>query len=246
MTILYLDCGMGAAGDMLSAALLELLPDRDAFVDELNALNIPGTRFTAEQGKKGGIVGTHMKVTVHGIEEGEEHHHHSTLGNIREIVESLTLPTMVKLDILAVYREIAQAESLVHGQSVEQVHFHEVGAMDAVADITATCLLLSRLGPDRVVVSPIHVGSGQVRCAHGLLPVPAPATTYILRGIPIYGGQIPGELCTPTGAALIRHFATDYGPLPPMRIQSIGYGLGKKDFSTPNCLRALLGTEAKL
>ena len=244
MKTLYLDCGMGAAGDMLTAALLELLPDRDAFVEELNALGIPGVGFSAEKCEKCGILGTHMAVTVHGEEEDSDHplhHHHGHLGDIRGIVSSLPIPTMVKLDILSVYEEIAQAESHVHGVPVEQIHFHEVGTMDAIADVTAVCLLLHRLAPDKIIVSPVHVGSGQVRCAHGILPVPAPATAYLLRGIPIYGGSIAGELCTPTGAALIKHFATEFGEMPVMTVSAIGYGMGKKEFPRANCVRALLG-----
>ena len=241
MRTLYLDCGMGAAGDMLTAALLELLPDRDAFVEELNTLSIPGASFSAEKCEKCGILGTHMAVTVHGEEESDHPHHHGHLVDIRGIVSSLPIPTMVKLDILSVYEEIAQAESHVHGVPVEQIHFHEVGTMDAIADVTAVCLLLHRLAPDKIIVSPVHVGSGQVRCAHGILPVPAPATAYLLRGIPIYGGSIAGELCTPTGAALIKHFATEFGEMPVMTVSAIGYGMGKKEFPRANCVRALLG-----
>ncbi|MDY4508313.1 MAG: nickel pincer cofactor biosynthesis protein LarC [Candidatus Faecousia sp.] len=241
MRTLYLDCSMGAAGDMLTAALLELLPDRDAFVEELNTLSIPGVSFSAEKCEKCGILGTHMAVTVYGEEESDHPHHHGHLGDIRGIVSSLPIPTMVKLDILSVYEEIAQAESHVHGVPVEQIHFHEVGTMDAIADVTAVCLLLHRLAPDKIIVSPVHVGSGQVRCAHGILPVPAPATAYLLRGIPIYGGSIAGELCTPTGAALIKHFATEFGEMPVMTVSAIGYGMGKKDFPRANCVRALLG-----
>ena len=243
MKTLYFDCGMGAAGDMLTAALLELLPDRDGFVEELNALSIPGVKYIAEKCEKCGITGSHMKVTVHGGEEDSDrhHHHHGSMGDIRGIVSGLPIPTMVKLDIMSVYEEIAQAESHVHGVPVEHIHFHEVGTMDAVADVTAVCLLLHKLAPDKIVASPIHVGSGQVRCAHGILPVPAPATAYLLRGIPIYGGEIQGELCTPTGAALLRHFAAEFGDMPVMRISAIGYGMGKKDFPRANCVRAMLG-----
>lgn len=242
MRTLYLDCGMGAAGDMLTAALLELLPKPEAFVAELNGLGIPGVVFTAEKCEKCGISGTHMSVKIHGYEEGEEHPHtHGTMYDIRSIVEGLPIPTMVKLDILSVYEEIAQAESHVHGVPVNQIHFHEVGTLDAVADVTAVCLLLHRLAPDQILASPVHVGSGTVKCAHGILPVPAPATAYLLRGIPMYGGEISGELCTPTGAALLRHFVTEFGKMPPMRVEAIGYGMGKKDFPRANCVRALLG-----
>lgn len=241
MTTLYLDCGMGAAGDMLTAALLELLPDPAGFVAELNALGIPGVKYTAQKNVKCGITGTHMQVTVHGEEEGSHSHHHGSMGDIRAIVSGLPIPPMVKLNILAVYEEIAQAESHVHGVPVTQIHFHEVGAMDAVADVTAVCLLLHRLDVDRIMASPVHVGSGQVRCAHGILPVPAPATAWILRDVPIYGGSIQGELCTPTGAAILKHFVDAFGELPPMEVSAIGYGMGKKDFPRANCVRAMLG-----
>lgn len=250
MKTLYLDCGMGAAGDMLAAALMELLPDPDAFLQELNALGIPEVSFARETSVKCGITGTHFRVSVSGTEEDEHlhsqshthsHHHHSSMADIRSIVSKLPIPTMVKLDILSVYHEIAKAESHVHGVAVDQIHFHEVGSMDAIADITAVCLLMNRLEPDTVVASPIHVGIGTVRCAHGILPVPAPATAEILRDIPIYGGNIRGELCTPTGAALLKHFVNQFTDMPPMRVRAIGYGMGKKDFERANCVRAMLG-----
>jgi uncharacterized protein (TIGR00299 family) protein len=243
MKTLYIDCGMGAAGDMLTAALLELLPNKDAFLKKLNSLGIPGVKFIAEKSVKCGIVGTHMRVVVHGEEETEAMHchHHGSMSDIRSIVSRLAIPAMVKLDILSVYEEIAQAESHVHGVPVEQIHFHEVGTMDAIADITAVCLLMHELNADRIIASAVHVGSGQVRCAHGILPVPAPATAQILRDVPIYGGSIKGELCTPTGAALLKHFVTQFGDMPAMKVKAIGYGMGKKDFERANCVRVLLG-----
>ncbi len=241
MKTLYFDCAMGAAGDMLTAALLELHPSPRAFVATLNNLGLPSVVFTPEKCEKCGITGTHMKVSVHGEEEGEHHHHHG-LVDVEAIVSRLAVPARVRQDILAVYRRIAQAESQVHGVEVSQVHFHEVGAMDAIADVTAVCLLLHELAPEKIAASPIHVGSGTVRCAHGVLPVPAPATAVLLQGIPTYGGQIQGELCTPTGAALLAHFVTEFGPQPAMAVEKIGYGCGKKDFPQANCLRAMLGT----
>lgn len=267
MKTLYLDCSMGAAGDMLAAALLELLPDPDAFVAELNALAIPGVRFSREASVKCGITGTHLQVTVHGEEEdahdhhhahshdhhhdhahahhhdhAHSHHHHASLHDIEHIVRGhLSLPATVADNVMAVYRLIADAESKAHGKPVSEIHFHEVGTMDAIADITAVCLLMHRLAPDEIIVSPVHVGSGQVHCAHGILPVPAPATATILQDVPIYGGSIQGELCTPTGAALLKHFASRFGEMPVMRTSAIGYGMGKKDFPAANCVRALLG-----
>lgn len=244
MKTLYLDCSMGAAGDMLTAALLELLDDPADFVAELNGLGLPGVEFTAVPGEKMGIHGTHMQVLVHGAEEDDHHHHHhhhSDLASISHILSHLNVPEKVRRNAQAVYNLIAQAESRAHGVSVEQVHFHEVGALDAVADVTAVCLLMERLAPERVCASHVHLGSGTVHCAHGELPVPAPATAYLLEGVPCYGGEILGELCTPTGAALLKYYVNQFGPMPGMVPQAVGYGLGKKDFPRPNCLRAILG-----
>lgn len=267
MKLLYLDCGMGAAGDMLGAALAELLPDdaRDAFTSELNAAGIPGVHVSLDPSVKCGITGTHLTVTVNGTEEKEgghshshdhhhdhshehshshDHHHdhsHRSLHDIHHIIDDLKLPEAVRTDILAVYRLIAEAESKAHDKPVSEIHFHEVGTMDAIADIASVCLLLHKLAPDQIIASPIHVGSGQVKCAHGILPVPAPATAYILKDIPIYSGSIQGELCTPTGAALLKHFVTRFDQLPLMTPASTGYGMGTKDFPAANCVRAILG-----
>ncbi len=262
MRTLYLDCGMGAAGDMLAGALLELLPDPEAFLAELNDLGIPDVNIKREPSVKCGITGTHISVTVNGEEEEShdhehhhshehvhdhhhehhEHHHHTGMHEIEHLVmRHFHLPEKVKKDIMAVYGLIAEAESHAHGVPVTEIHFHEVGTMDAVADITAVCLLMDRLSVDEVIVSPVHVGSGQVKCAHGILPVPAPATAYILKDVPIYGGSVKGELCTPTGAALLKYFATRFGNMPVMKVQAVGYGMGKKDFEAANCVRAMLG-----
>ena len=281
MKTLYLDCSMGAAGDMLTAALLELYPEPEQFVERLNHLGIPRVVYKAEPAVKCGIAGTHMSVSVNGVEEesvdvheyshGEGHHHthdhkehshevheevhshehhhhhheHHDLHSIQHTVEHLHLPEKVKEDVLAVYDLIAQAESHVHGRSVTEVHFHEVGTLDAVADVAAVCLLIHELAPERIVASPVHVGSGQVHCAHGILPVPAPATAWLLQEIPTYGGTVQGELCTPTGAALLKHFVQEFGSQPPMRVEKIGYGCGKKEFERANCVRVMLGKTAE-
>ncbi len=246
MKLLYLDCAMGAAGDMLTAALCELLPDPDAFIAELNEIGLHGVEIRREMSEKCGIQGSHISVLVHGSEEDEHHHHHhhSHLHDLQHEISHLLIPDSTKKKVSDVYRLIAEAESKVHGVPVEQIHFHEVGTLDALADITAVCLLMERLQVERVVASPVHVGSGQVRCAHGLLPVPAPATAELLKGIPCYGGEIKGELCTPTGAALLRYFVDSFGPMPTLCTEKIGYGMGKKDFPAANCVRALLGTAA--
>ena len=306
MKTLYIECAMGAAGDMLTAALLELMPDKEAALAKLNAMGIPGVAFEAEPSAKCGITGTHMRVLIHGEEEesvpcghthahhhehdhAHEHHHdhaherhhehehhahthehahvqedahchdsdahdhahhhehdahhhaHHGMVEIRRLIAELAVSETVKEKVLAVYQSIAEAESRVHGAEVDQIHFHEVGSMDAVADVTAVCLLMELLAPEQVIVSPIHVGSGTVLCAHGRLPVPAPATALILEGIPIYGGSVQGELCTPTGAALLKTFVDSFGPMPPMTVAKTGYGMGTKDFEQANCLRAMLG-----
>ncbi len=164
------------------------------------------------------------------------------MADIEHVVrDHLDLPTEVKEDVLKVFGLIAEAESHVHGVPVSEIHFHEVGTMDAVADVTAVCYMMHELKPEKVIASPIHVGSGQVKCAHGILPVPAPATAYILKGIPFYGGAIKSELCTPTGAALLKYFVTSFGDMPVMSVSAIGYGMGKKDFEAANCVRAMLG-----
>ena len=260
MRILYLDCSMGAAGDMLMAALYELLDDKQAFLDMMRSLGLPGIEISAEPVVKCGITGTHMKVLVHGSEEldalhdhlhehahehshDHEHHHHTDLHEIEHLLSHLDLPQTVQDDALAVYRRIAEAESKVHGTTVDQIHFHEVGTLDALADVVGVCLLMHLLAPEKVYASSVHVGSGQVRCAHGILPVPAPATALLLAGVPIYGGAIQGELCTPTGAALLKHFATGFGELPAMRLLKSGYGMGTKDFPAANCVRAMLGEQ---
>ena len=253
MKTLYLDCGMGAAGDMLTAALSELFPDPDAVVRELNAIGVPHVVFERSVAEKCGISGAHISVRVDGTEEHEhhhEHHHdhadghhhaHHSLADIEAVIRSLRVSEQVQNNAIAVYRLIADAESRVHGRPVADVHFHEVGTFDAIADVTAVCLLMERLAPEQIAASPVHVGSGTVRCAHGVLPVPAPATALLLAGIPCYGGEIQGELCTPTGAALLRFFVRSFGPMPVMRVNRIGYGMGTKDFPRANCVRAMLG-----
>ena len=251
MRILYLECNMGAAGDMLAAALLELMPDRKEALAELNGIGIPHVTYSRETVCRCGICGTHLAVTVDGEEESEDMHahqhthdghHHGSLHEIEHLVTGhLALPDAVKEDVLAVYRLIAEAESAVHGVPVTEIHFHEVGTMDALADIAAVSLLLHKLAPDQILASPICVGSGQVKCAHGVLPVPAPATAHLLKGVPSYSGAIQTELCTPTGAALLKRFASAFGERPTMQVGAIGYGMGKKELDAANCVRAFWG-----
>ena len=257
MKTIYLECKMGVAGDMLAAALLGLVDDTEATVSELNSLGIPKVEYKLDDSLKCGIKGKHLSVLIDGVEEqpgddsshadAHDHHHHShehrTLYEIEDIIESLNVCKEVKSDIREVYELLAEAESSVHGVAVDQIHFHEVGNMDAIADISAVCYLMHKIDPDRIIVSPVNVGGGTVKCAHGILPVPAPATAYLLREIPSYeSDRIKSELTTPTGAALIKYFADDFANQPVMRVGKIGYGMGKKDFPQANALRALLGT----
>ena len=244
MRTLYLECAMGAAGDMLLAALLELLPDKDSFLQTLNRLGLPEVQITANPAVRCGITGTHVSVTVHGHQENDHPHDHphSTLAEITHAIDQLPLSEAVRDNAKAVYLRIARAESQVHGEPVELIHFHELGAWDAVADIVGVCLAMELLHPDQILVSPVHVGCGHVQCAHGILPVPTPATALLLQGVPVYGDDVAGELCTPTGAALLTHFANRFGSMPLMKIDRVGYGMGRKDFDRANCLRAFWGT----
>lgn len=327
MKELYLDLGMGAAGDMLSGALYDLLDEekRSHFLELIRGAGIPGVQIEPEKAVRSGITGTQFHVRIHGTEEvsedvhGEEtghthghgghghdhgddeahghdhghgemhghdhhhadlpeehdhmheHHHHHTdspeghdhthgdhvhehgtghahhhhehhgMDEIRNIIGGLRLPDPVKKDVLDIYQSIADAESRVHGIPVGEVHLHEVGMLDAVADISSCCLLIHMLQPDRITATPVTTGFGAVRCAHGILPVPAPATALLLEDLPVRTGMIEGELCTPTGAALVRHFVQRYAEDFTMVARHTGYGMGKKEFERLNCVRAIFG-----
>lgn len=287
---------MGAAGDMLTAALLEVLCSKagtsagdaagarldearaEDFVRRFNAVGIPGVEMQAFESEKQSIKGTRVRMLINGEEEKEPesvhtghdhehthehshdhdhthehdhdhdhhyHHHHEhehhSMADVEALVSGLALDEEVRNDILGVYAMIAEAEGQVHGMPAGEVHFHEVGTMDAIADVTAACMLIHEIAPDEIVASPVATGYGTVRCMHGELPVPAPATALILRGIPSYAGDVRGELCTPTGAALIKYFANRFSRMPVMCTEAIGYGLGTKDFEKANCLRVFFG-----
>ena len=273
---------MGAAGDMLNAALLDLIDDKEAFLDEFRKLGIPDVKVDLTRTQKCSVTGSHLSVTVKGTEEvsedvslntqdhdhdhehehhhdhehGHEHHHehdnehhhhheHSTYQSICEKIDLFPVPDGVKKNAKEIYESIAMAEAEVHNSDITQIHFHEVGSMDAIVDVLMFCMLMDKVNPDKVIVSPVHVGSGTVRCAHGILPVPAPATALILKDVPIYGGRISGELCTPTGAALLKHFADEFGDMPAMKLDRVGYGMGNKDFPVANCVRAFLGNTSE-
>ena len=246
MKLLYIDCSMGCAGDMLSAALLELCRDKAEELKKLGAMGIPGVEYTAETAEKCGVSGTRLHVKYLGDEEGadEGHHHGGHLGDIKAVIAALNMPRKARDDALAVYDLLAGAEAKAHGCEMEHIHFHELGTMDAVADVCAASLLMNELGADRVICSPVRTGFGTVKCAHGILPVPAPAAASLLQGVPIYAGDIEGEMCTPTWAALLKHFVSSFGVLPPMTVSAVGYGMGSRDFPQANCVRAMLGEDA--
>jgi pyridinium-3,5-bisthiocarboxylic acid mononucleotide nickel chelatase len=283
MKTLYFECNMGAAGDMLMAALLELHDNPQEFLKKINGIGIPNVLVSDQPSVKCGITGTHITVTVNGEEEdhthehhhhdhihdehdhihehthgehghndrthdkhkdSEGHHSHNSYHNIEHLISHLNVSDTVKKNALAVYKLIAEAESRAHGVPADKIHFHEVGEMDAIADITGVCMLIEELAPDIILASPVNTGSGHVRCAHGILPVPAPATAYILQNVPMYSDQTQGELCTPTGAALLKHFVKEFRVMPVITVNKIGYGMGKKDFEKANCIRAYIGNTA--
>lgn len=244
MKMLYFDCSMGVAGDMLCAALFQLHPAPETVLAKIRGMQLPGVTVELHTVTSHGIVGAQYRVEIDGMDELVEdyHHHHGRhLGDIEAIIRGCGLDSAVCDDAIAVYRLLAAAESKVHGCDMEHIHFHEVGTLDAIIDITTACLLLHELSPDKIIASAIHVGSGTIHCAHGILPVPAPATAELLKGIPCYSSEVRGELCTPTGAALMKHFAEEFAPMPEMRMDSIGYGIGKRNYDRANCVRALLG-----
>ena len=251
MKRLFLDCQMGMAGDMLTATLLGLVDNPEIWIERLNQIGIPDVIYTLMPKEEKGLDGYRVAVTINGIEESESHghsHEHSEhhvhgrgLQGVTDIINSLSISDTCKQHAINVYNLVAQAEAKVHKSTVTQIHFHELGMLDAIADIVAVCVLLEALKFDEIIISPIHVGTGTVHCAHGELPVPAPATMELLAGIPMYADyQITGELCTPTGAALAKYFGTSFSNMPVMTPVKISYGFGTKQFKRPNCIRAFV------
>ena len=262
MKILYLQCNMGAAGDMLTASLASLLPNPNASLDTVNGMGLEGVKTTLVRSASKGMAGLHAHVVINGVEEetllahppihhAEEdhphhhHHSHSSLADVLLIIDKLRVPEGVRKDAAAVYQRIAEAEASAHGAAPGEIHFHEVGMKDAISDIVSVCHLIRMLGAEKIVCSPVCVGSGLTYTSHGFLPIPTPATAKLLEGIPSYGSKFPGELCTPTGAALIAYFADEFGAMPAMTPIATGCGIGAKEFPEPNCLRSLLGESSE-
>lgn len=237
MRILYFDCFAGIAGDMTVAALLELGLPIETLREGLAALPLSGYALESSRADRHGIAGTSFKVTL--LKEDQPHRHYS---GIAAMIEAAPLKPRVKELAQRIFRRLAEAEANVHGVALERVHFHEVGAVDSIVDIVGTAIGLDHLGIDRIYASALPFGRGFVHTAHGRLPVPAPATAFLMQGIPLSGDIGAGERVTPTGAAIVAALAEGFGPPPDMKPERIGYGAGEKDFpELPNLLRLVLG-----
>lgn len=237
MKTAYFDCYNGISGDMALGALIDLGVDPDELRRGLASLPVEGFEIRVDKVKRAGIQATCVDVVV-----DEAKDIHRKLADVYTIIDGAQLPDRVRERARKAFRRVGEAEAHVHRKSLETIHFHEVGCIDAIIDITGVMLGVEMLGIERVMASPLAVGQGTVRCRHGELPVPAPATAEILRDVPIYSGGIDAELTTPTGAALITTLADGFGPLPAIRTKAIGYGAGKREIpNQTNCLRVILG-----
>lgn len=240
--ILYFDCFSGISGDMTIGALLDLGIDQKQFLEKLNRIGIGGFRVEITKKKVNNISATDFDVIIEkSPSEAIRHFPHRKLSDIVKIIKNSGLEDNAKSLGQEIFELIAVAEAKIHHKSIEEIHFHEVGAIDSIVDILGTSICISMLGVDRIIASPLHLGSGFVKCAHGVLPVPAPATSEILKGVPVYATGVEGELVTPTGAAIIKSLAAEFKPMPPMQIEKIGYGTGKRLYEIPNALRVFLG-----
>lgn len=269
MKTLYLDCQSGISGDMTLSALIDLGADIDYIREHLHALPIDPFELNVIQVEKRGIsskqldlhfaneVETHTHDHSHSYEhthshshehthDHDDHHHHHEhrkAATILTMIRESALPMRVKQRSLAVFEVIALAEGKIHGMDPQEVHFHEVGAMDSIIDIIGVCLALESLNIDKIISSPVPTGYGKIMIAHGLYPIPAPATAEILTGVPLLDFEVEGELTTPTGAGFVKALASEYGRMPALAMANIGYGAGKKNFAHPNVLRAVLFNE---
>ncbi|HET9212646.1 MAG TPA: nickel pincer cofactor biosynthesis protein LarC [Thermoanaerobaculia bacterium] len=267
MAIYHLDCSSGIAGDMFLGACLDLGMPIEVLQDMVGRLGLPGIGVETRKASRGGFVGTRFRVLEHGKpiegpdpeehQHGHHHHHHEHghqhghshghtrgLVEIREMILRSALSESVKERALRLFQRLGEAEAKAHGMPVERVHFHEVGAIDSIVDLVGAAAAVEFLAPERLTCSPVNLGSGRVRMAHGEVPIPAPATAELLRGVPVFGGP-GGELTTPTGAVILAELVDEYVELPAMTLEGVGYGLGKKDLPThPNALRLLRGRSA--
>ncbi|MGM0876797.1 MAG: nickel pincer cofactor biosynthesis protein LarC [Bacillota bacterium] len=246
MKTLYFDCFSGISGDMTIGALIDMGGDPHILQKELTKLNIE-TEYNLKWEKvvKKGVSATKFDVilTQHEASHDDHHHHHRHYSDIVEMINNADLHENVTAMALNIFEKIGRAEAKIHNMPFEKVHFHEVGAVDSIIDIVGTCILIDSLGISQIVSSPVPVGNGRIRIAHGLYPVPAPATLEVLKGIPIHRTDIKGELTTPTGAGILSALVNEFGTMPSFIVEAIGYGAGTKDFPDhPNVLRVILGT----
>ncbi len=236
MKTLYFDCFAGASGDMILGAMVAAGIDPDALREQLSLLNVEGFQIDFETVNRSGLSATYARVeTIH-------EHKHRHLADIRNIIENSGVSAGAKELSVRIFSRLAEAEARVHNEPIEKVHFHEVGALDAIVDVVGAAICFDLAKIERFVCSPLHVGSGTVQMQHGRFPVPPPAVTELLRGVPFYSGDIKGELLTPTGAAIITTVCSEYGPIPRIKTDSIGYGAGTREYDDfPNVLRVLIG-----
>lgn len=236
----YLDCSSGISGDMFLAALLDAGVELDRLRGELAKIDLGPYEFTQSRVMRGGLAGNHVDIVV----PSKQPHRH--LSHIEKLIGAAGIDNAVKQKSLQVFRRLGEAEAKLHHQPIEKIHFHEVGAVDAIVDIVGVCLGLVMLGSPELVCSALNVGGGRVEAAHGTLPVPAPATAELLKGIPVYSSGVESELVTPTGAALVSTLAAGFGPVPAMKVERIGYGAGANDIHAhPNIARLMLGEKAR-
>lgn len=252
--ILYFDCFSGISGDMVIGSLLDLGASKKNLISKLEKLKLSGYKLEINKEIKNGITGTKFDVILdkqdhHSHDHSHSHnkeHHHRTYIDIIQIIKNSDLSDPIKEKSSLIFKYIGEAEAKIHGKKLEEVHFHEVGAIDSIVDIIGAAICLEDLNVDEVISSPIHLGSGSIKCDHGIFPVPAPATLEILKGVPVYSKQINGELTTPTGAGIIKSFTSNFTGIPQFEVEKIGYGLGTKTFiDHPNLLRVILGKKEK-
>lgn len=236
MRIAYLDCVGGISGDMTLGALIDAGVNAGELVGTLRTLPLQGFEIAVREEVRGGWRGTRVIISQDGTEQPHRH-----LEQILSIIDGGNLPGPVKDNAVRVFQRLAEAEGRVHGIEPERVHFHEVGAVDSILDIVGSCLGLFLLGVESLHCSPLPTGYGTIRCAHGIMPVPAPATAELLKGLPLRPVNVEGELVTPTGAALASTLAHSFGPMPAMQLENTGYGLGSRDYALPNYLRLFVG-----
>jgi pyridinium-3,5-bisthiocarboxylic acid mononucleotide nickel chelatase len=240
--IAYFDCFSGASGDMMLGALLDLGMPLDGLRSALGSLEIEYGAVSADRVIRAGISATKFRATAEERDKGEAHHHHHHLKHIVAAIERSALSRQGKDRASGMFNRLGEAEAAIHNTSLERVHLHEVGALDSIIDIVGAVYGMEWLQVDRILSSPLNVGSGTIECAHGTYPVPAPATARLLKNVPVYAGDVTAELVTPTGALIVTEYAERFERLPSMRVQRIGYGAGDKDFKQhPNVLRILVG-----